>query len=281
MIPEVLGGRLQASILCNRCNHGRGAHLVATAKADPSIRIAVEALQTRIPAFARKFLEKAEYSGRAADGSTVRLSRRGGSLKVLPSKDAQESLLLDTTEAEAALAKKLLRSGLSAEEVAGFAKRFSDLIEDVPLTIPTGETFIKRCMPPTTPELGTSLMDPRLFALIAIEFAALILGDRVLRPSFDPTREFIGGSDPSGYIEVRQALVRKPYDPFHVLLLREADGLLSVQVRLFRCIVGEVVFSTISYRGVDPIYLEDLEARAGYYALDHQHARQHQWLKAT
>ena len=278
VLPDVIGGKLQVPILCNDCNHGRGAELVAKAKKDPSIRLAVEALQGRIPDFARKFLEKAEYAGRVTDGSTVRASRRGSKLEVLTSKGVRDSVILDTKEAEVALAKKLKRSGLSQDEIATYTKRFSELIEEEPLALPTGDIFVKRTMPHLKPELGNSMLDERLFALIALEFAAVILGDRVLRSSFDPVREYIFGSSSSDFIQVRQMLARHPYEPVHTIMLREKNDLLAVQVKFFGCIAGEVTFSTISYRGIDPIYLEDLEAPGSYYALDYKHAEQNQWI---
>jgi hypothetical protein len=279
ILPDALGGKLQVSILCNDCNHGRGAELVAKVKKDPSLRLAVEALQRRIPAFAHKFLEKAEYAGRVSDGSVVRASRRAGSLEVIASKGILDSVIIDTKEAEIALAKKLKRSGVSKDEIATYTKRFSELIEDEPLALPTGDIFVKRPMPHLKPHFGNSVfLDERLFVLIALEFAAVILGDRVLRPSFDPAREYILGSSSSDSVQVRQMLARRPYEPVHTLMLREKDDLLAVQVKFFGCIAGEVTFSTISYRGIDPIYLEDLEAPGSYYALDHKHAEQNQWI---
>jgi hypothetical protein len=279
VIPDFLGGRLVAPILCNVCNHGRGAELAATAKKDPSVRLAVESLQGRIPGFARKFLEGAEYEGRAADGSVVQASRRSNDLRILPSKGVEDSLILDTKEAETALAKKLRRSGKTEEEVADYTKRFADLGEDQLFTIPTGETFVKRPTPSLKPQLSGSLANDRLFALIALEFAALVLGDRVLRPSFDPAREYILGSESSEYFQVRQLLTRRPYDPTHTIMLREKDSRLALQVRLFGCLVGEVTFPTIIYSGIDPIYLEDLETPGSFYAPDLNHARNGQWIQ--
>jgi hypothetical protein len=278
VLPDVLGGRLKVPILCNKCNLGRGAELVATVKKDPSIRLAVEALQNRFPDFARKFLEKAQYAGRVPDGSLVQTSRRGNRLEVLPSKGTRDSIILDTQEAEKALAKKLRRSRHSPEVIANYIKYFSELGEEEPLTIPTGETFIKRPLPRLTPQLGNTFVDNRLFALMALEFSALILGDRVLRPSFDYAREYILGADSTDFITARQLLARQPYEPIHTLMLREKDGLLAVQIRLFSCIAGEVIFSNIAYQGIDPIYLEDLETTRSYYAPDRNHANQNQWL---
>jgi hypothetical protein len=278
ILPDILGGRLKGIILCNGCNLGRGAELVATVKQDPSIRLAVEALQSRIPDFGRRFLERAQYAGHGMDGSLVQTSRHGNRLEVLSSKGAQYSIILDTQEAEKALAKRLCRSKHSEEEIADYAKRFSVLGDEEPLTIPTGQTYIKRPLPTLTPQLGDSFVDNRLFALIALEFSALILGDRVLSPSFDPARKYILGTDSSGFIQVRTGFARQPYEPIHTLMLREKDGLLAVQIRLFGSIVGGVTFTNIAYQGIDPIYLEDLESPGSYYAPDRNHANQNQWL---
>jgi hypothetical protein len=215
VLPDSLGGKLRVPILCNDCNHGRGAELVAKVKKDPSIRLAVEALQGRIPSFARRFLEKAEYAGQTADGSLVRASRHANSLEVLESKGVRDSVILDTKEAEIALAKKLKRSGLSEDKIATYTKHFSELVEEEPFAIPTGDIFVKRSMPPLKPRLGNSILDERLFVLIALEFAAFILGDKVLRPSFDPAREYILGSGSSDFIQVRQMLARRSYEPIH------------------------------------------------------------------
>jgi len=45
IIPEILGGRLKSSILCNQCNHFLGSSIVSKLKDDPTLFYAVENLK--------------------------------------------------------------------------------------------------------------------------------------------------------------------------------------------------------------------------------------------
>lgn len=49
VIPQCIGGRLKARLLCSECNHVLGSKLVNKVKNDPSIRLAVRKLKGQIP----------------------------------------------------------------------------------------------------------------------------------------------------------------------------------------------------------------------------------------
>jgi len=61
IIPQMLGGRLAAYMLCDQCNHRFGSQLVSSLKTDISIRLAVEGVKDVVPDFASQFLERSEY----------------------------------------------------------------------------------------------------------------------------------------------------------------------------------------------------------------------------
>ena len=100
----------------------------------------------------------------------------------------------------------------------------------------------------------------------------------MLRPSFNPVREYVLGGDRSGILDVRKYSAGREYGPFHILSLRPIDTHLSVQIRLFRWLTTEVVFNGIQYKGIDPVYFEDLELRRSLLAPDHEHAAANQWI---
>jgi len=279
VIPRMLGGRLSARLLCNNCNHSFGSQFVSALKTDTSIRLAVDALKEKAPELAKQYLDGSEYVGRGSGGPEIRFRKVGNSLEFVPGKAADGSIVLDTDDALGALAKKLRRSGFDAGTIASYEALFSDAKEGEPVDIPTGETFVKRSASQIAPRFHPSTVKAELWLLIALEYSALVVGNEILRPSFDPIREQILGKRHTFEGEMKYLGAGSEYGPFHVLRLSPDYGTLAVEMRLFRWITTLVDISWIEYDGPHPAYLEDLGIRKSFLALDTQDVERNQWTE--
>src|SRR3989304_450385 len=74
IIPESLGGRLQAKILCVSCNSTLGSELIGNLKQNASIRLIMEELKTELPNLYSQLMNKATFVGKTSDGSLVHVS---------------------------------------------------------------------------------------------------------------------------------------------------------------------------------------------------------------
>jgi len=279
VIPEVIGGRLTAKLLCDKCNHEFGSAIVSKLKTDASIRLAVENLRDVIPDFSERFLNRAEYVARAGDGSQIRLTRSSEGLRVLAGRGADDSIVLDTEEALGALATKLRRAGLDESGILELQDLFLKAGEDELVHLPTNDTFVKRLLPSPVPHLGTDSLDERFWALLALEFIALIIGRQVLRASLDSVRGTILGLEEEASVSIAYYSAGSRYDPFHVLRLVPGQDTLTVEIRLFRWLVTHVNFERIAYEGPRPVYLEDLVLARSYFALDADYAEENRWMR--
>ena len=279
VIPQVIGGRLTARLLCNKCNHDFGSEITSRLKTDASIRLAVEDLKDAIPEFARRYLDRAEYVARAEDGSQVRLSRSGDSLRVLAGEGADHSILLASDEALGAIATKLKRAGLPGIAIRDYQERFLMARENEPIGLPTNETFVKRSLQPPVPNLALDHLDERFWILLSLEFVALLIGKEIFRSSLDDVRSSILRLEESVPMPIAHYSAGSRYGPFHVVRLIADYDILAVEIRLFRWLVTHVKFDWIEYEGPHPVYFEDLEDRRSYFAPDLKYAEQNKWVR--
>lgn len=266
ILPRSVGGRLEAKLLCNACNHKFGSEFVSQLNQDIKIRYAYEHLREQIPFLYNKAQAKATWVGKTPDGSIVRLSNSAGKPKILPAKQADGSLILDTNEAASALKIKLAKAKLTNEEIAKYQERFDTLSEDEFLPLPTGDIFIKRASPKFYPEIVPYNITERLPTLIAYEFIALLIGDVVYDEYFQPVRDYILLGTKTDALLVRPLFAEK-YSPYHIIDFDMEANATTINVRLFRAIIFSVTFVGLPYPGPRVIYQEDLEDRVSLIAL--------------
>ena len=278
VLPHVIGGRLQGRMLCNSCNATFGSSLVSQLKSDVSIQYAVEALKDQLPGLYAKIREKATFIGNATDGSLVRASLTNQGMKILPGTGANNSLIIDTNEAANSLLKKLTRHGISPEEAIIWRDRFISLTEDIPLQIPTGETFVKQPTPPLRPEFSQSRINDRLPVLIAFEFLSLLIGNLILSPSFHPVRQYIQYGDTTRAVTVQRFGVGRDYHAFHTIAVHPIEKAIRVDIRLFKWIAYVVIFYGFDYRGLDSVYIQDLLTPQSLFAPTRGDASHGNWF---
>lgn len=116
IIPSSLGGTLIAPFLCCRCNTELGSCVDATAKRDPCILYAVEALKSQIPNFHGKFTEEQPYLAHSPAGK-VRGRLKRGMFRVDSRKLDDGSLIQPTPDARKSIETMIRRQGRTAEEI--------------------------------------------------------------------------------------------------------------------------------------------------------------------
>jgi hypothetical protein len=279
VIPNSLGGRLQAKILCIQCNSTLGSELIGDLKHNASIRLIMEDLKAELPKLYSQLMDKVTFVGKSPDGSLIRTSSTKGTQKVIPSKGIGKSIIQDTKEASKAIENILAKDNASSEEIERVKKIFDELEENIPLAISDSYTFVKRPITRLQPELDPKIrIDDRLPALIAFEFLALLLGNQILSADFDEIRKFIRYGTPTEMISIEQVNGKKN-DTFHAIVVEPNKNTIRFHIRLFRFITFFVTFKHYVYNGLDSVYIEDLKSRKSLYARTQEDAKQNIWYE--
>ncbi len=248
VIPEALGGILVGRFLCRCCNSTLGAQIEASARFDPSIRLAAEGLLDQIPSLANRILQGQEYVAEAEAGQ-VRARRLEGRFAIQGSAQPDGSVVVPSEEAEGALRRMLSREGACEGEIVVALARFSETRVDEPVDLGRGVQAIPRRADDFQPRLATDLMDDRLALAVAYEFLALLTGEQIFDECLDPIRAALrsteGQSD--AFRVVRGRSNRGGVEPLHIISIRQALPSVIVDVRLFRWIWYEVHLPVVAF----------------------------------
>jgi len=279
IIPESLGGRLQAKILCVSCNSTLGSELIGNLKQNASIRLTMEELRKELPNLYSQLMDKATFVGKTLDGSLVHVSQAGKNSKVLSSKGANDSIIQDTRDAGKAIEKILTKNKVPSDEIERLKKIFVELGENIPLEVSDSYTFIKRPILKLQPKLDPkNQIDNRLAALIAFEFLSILIGNLILHSAFDQIRNYVRYGTPTDRILIKHVHGKQP-DPIHAIVVEPMNDAIKFHVRLFRLITFLVTFQNYSYNGLDSVYMEDLKLQKSLFAKTREEAKQGLWYE--
>lgn len=258
VIPQAIGGRLEADCICNKCNYV-GSQIVSRIRFDPALRMAVENLESDLPAsLFRKLMKGQRFVGKNEQGGpTVQIVHREGKGKVRAQAQPDGSLLIDTSKAPNQIRQRLERLGATPEQVEEALRRFDLAPENEVVLLMDGLSAIKWSTDRVEPDLTMPSIDNLLLLLIAYEYLALCLGKGIFYDYFDPVREAIlGGAWPNA-ISVER-LTTDNYRPEHRLWVIAGEDRLSVHIDLFGWSAYVVTFHGITYSGPLPAYLDNL-----------------------
>ncbi len=276
MIPACIGGTLQALILCTPCNSQFGADFVGGLKRDPSIRMAVWHLRDRIPELATQIEEGLKFIAEGVGGTTVVTSRKQGRWKTKARKLDGNCLEMDTKDAKNYLRNRLKKQGLPKAEIESWTKRFEDCENGQELQVATGETFLKNEATVKLPQLTEQSVDDRVPVLIAYEFLALCLGDKILGPDFSAIRDYVRVGTSTEQVQVLNKRTHH-YSPDHRVRFKVKDNTLTVFIQFFGWYVFEIRFCNVPTPSEEIVYVEDLENRQRLIALSSEDAKQGNW----
>lgn len=279
VIPESLGGRLQARLLCISCNSTLGSELIGNLKNNATIRLIMDDLKNELPSLYSRLMNKTTFVGKAPDGSLIRVSRSEKGQKVLSSRGMDGSIIQDTREARRALENILAKNNVASDEIEKLKKIFTELEEDVPLDVSNNYTFVKQPIIQIQPELNPDVeIDDRLPTLIAFEFLGLLIGNQILHKDFDDIRHFLHHGTPTDTIVVERVSGQKN-DTIHAIVVEPIENTIRFHIRLFRWLTFLVTFKHFIYKGPDSVYMEDLKLQKSLFAKTREEAKQNIWYE--
>ena len=278
LIPQSVGGRLEAYLLCSDCNNHFGSEFVSALREDQSIRMAAENLKHQLPKRLYENMTRGlPLLGREEGGLPVRAYRKNGKLHVIPGKAPGGPRVQDFKGARSEISKRLDKIGCPEAKKNQFLDAFEKVPEGQPFIIP-GWQFVKHPMPDLYPDSSRVRVDERVPALVAYDYLGLLLADRIYDPSFDTLRRYIRTGEKSDRHDVRR-LAFNDYEPAHMIDIERGGSDFSVNVCFFGWLVFEVRFKNSVWRGPDPVYREDLTVGGCFVAKSRSDAKKGIWYE--
>jgi len=257
IIPEFIGGKLRARILCNQCNHYLGSSLISKLPQDSSFWLAVQYLQNDIPGIYKSFDKKSQYKGISPDGSQVPIIKKDGDYLILPSKK-DGVLELDNKNAISLIKKGLNRKGYDQSLIDQLVQLYKDLNEGEYLDLPNGYRFEKVPILEIKKEMPIGLIHDSFWVLLGFEFLSLFAGDAIYDSLFDHYRDFIVGNTSTAPLQIEHLQGGRKYQAIHVLILEPEGTRVKITMRIFRWITVRIWFDNIRYGGQETHYVEEL-----------------------
>lgn len=260
IIPQSIGGRLKARLLCLKHNHLLGSTLVNKVKNDPSIRLAVRNLKDQIPRLFDAIENGQIYDAKGRDDSHVKLRYKNARLEVLAHRKEDGSLVFDTQKGLRNIAQMLRKEGLCEDEISRKIRSFDQLEENKIIQLSRSVRVVKWSIDSVFPNLQGPLLSEKVITLIAYEFLALLVGNLIYSEKLEFIREFIRRGNESDKIVIEQ-LTSRHYDPYHKIYPQLSETEIVVNIILFRWLVYKVHLRGLELISLDSVYLEDLQNR--------------------
>ena len=127
IIPDIIGGKLKAKLLCRNCNNELGSKLISKIKTDPSIRLAVKNLKNEIPELFETIEKNQIYNAKDKNDNYIKLRYKNSKLETIAHKKEDGSLILDTQKGVKNIEQMLRREGLSEDKIADRIQSFKKL----------------------------------------------------------------------------------------------------------------------------------------------------------
>lgn len=260
IIPSSLGGILFAPFLCRLCNSKLGSVVDATAKHDPSIRYAVEALKSQIPSFHGKFTEGQPYLAHSPAGKVPGRFKRG-KFRVDSRKLNDGSLIKPAPEGRKSIETMLRRQGCTVEEIQMALKVFDQVPENTLAPVTENLSVAKWSVEKIELLADGHLMDPLILFKIGYEFLALHL-DHLIYEDNTPLRHFraaLRNEIPVSEVCEVEYLRGKSYKPLHGIIFEGNNPTVQIQIRLFGWLAYRVKFSGLFVGGPRLAYTQLLD----------------------
>lgn len=208
LIPESIGGVLTSHFLCAPCNSTLGQY-EADLKKDPALRLVIGNLKSQLSALFHSISEGQQFVAQSKRGPAKGTYKKG-QFKVSGSRQPDDSLILQTDEAQLALKKMLQKEGFEPREVQEALWRFDEAPENVRVTVAPGFDIVKWTVTGVDPALDARRLVVRFdggeerlqgagvaVLKIAYEYLALHLGAAIFGNVFSPIREALARNDAS------------------------------------------------------------------------------------
>jgi len=275
IIPEIIGGRLQARILCSRCNNDLGSKLISKVKNDPSIRLAIRNLREEIPKLFEDIEKNQIYNAKGKNDNHIRLKYKNSKFETIAHKKEDGSLILDARKGIKNIAQMLRKEGLSEHEIASKIRSFKKLENNRIIRLSKTVRIVKWSIESTFfPHLQGPLLDEKVIALIAYEFLSLLVGNLIYNDKLDFIRDFIKEGKKSKKLVIEH-LTSRHYVPYHKIYPELLEAEIIINIILFGWLVYKVHIKGVKLlSSPDFVYLEDLKSRKTLIAKSVDEAKQ-------
>ncbi len=279
IIPESIGGFLEADIQCANCNNNRlGSKLVSKTKLTYTIRLAIRALKKDLPKLFKKIEEGQLYSATRSDDTVTTAFFKKGAIVSKAGIEKDGSLVVDRKDTESSLKSQLRKEGLTEEQIKIKLDEFSNLEVEKSFQISNTLKVIKRKFVSLFPLAGNVDMDDRIVTLIAYNYLCIAVGDTVFDESFNAAREFILNGSKSDKIVIEQYPYNGPYKPYHKLYLETLDDRTKVTIVLFGSIAYVISFLYIKIMTDNHVIIQDLAEKKLYFSLKIEDAKKGNYI---
>ena len=260
IIPKSIGGLFTCSFLCRDCNSHLGWAVESKIKGDPSIRFAVDALQSDIPDFARRFTEGQEFLCQGP-GGIERGINRGGKLRVKPRKTETGSLILSPEDGRKLVERRLRKAQRDECLIQEVLRKIDDAGENQKITPTSGVQVVKWPIEKVEPYIRNGRFLTSLVPLkIGYEFLALCLGTAIYNQNsaLNELRDILREGTESHPSFQLESLHASQYAPFHGVAFLGNNPHATVLIRLFGWIAFRVHFCGLAINHPRFSYKHDL-----------------------
>jgi hypothetical protein len=257
IIPESIGGNLEADLQCVCCNSELGSNVVSQAKKDPVVRLAIRSLRDQLPHLYRTMEEGQLYTTVDDVGQTTTAKYHDRRLKTKAQKLEDGSFIFDPKTGQKTIQSVLQNRGLALEEI----KTKIDIFKNAPtgqlVSLSAEISAVKREVKAAFPQFEIAEMDERVPVLISYNYLCLLLGIQVFDKRLDYIRRRIIADDHSDQLKV-EGLTSREYRPFHQVYSEPSENGILVKISLFGWLVYYVHFRNVTYGSPYVVYVEDL-----------------------
>ncbi len=261
LIPQAIGGRLSARFLCCDCNKTLGAKVDASARSDPSIRLAVNNLSTKIPKLAQQLTENQPFLGESKAGY-VRDRIKDREFRVRSAREEDGSLIQPTDQARQTVETILRKSGYGAMPNEEALAKFDQAPENEKIKVAPDLEIIKWSLRKVEHDLSKPLIDAVLPLKIAFEFLACHLGTTIYNDvqQLAEIRKLLRSGDGAYDSFHVDRLNADEYQPYHGLYFEGNDPHARVQIVLFGWLGFRVHFYGLALGGPRLVYIHNIES---------------------
>ncbi|MCZ6702561.1 MAG: hypothetical protein O6940_05915 [Ignavibacteria bacterium] len=282
IIPESLGGILEADIQCADCNNRKlGSKLVSKAKRTYTIRLAINYLKNNLPKLFNNMEEGQEYIARKIDKTTTEAVLKNGKIKSKAEKADDGSINVDRQDTEKKLREILGKEGLSKEEIEKKLDEFKKIEVDKSHKLTNSITVIKRKFVSWFQKPSESYMDERVIALIAYNYLCMVIGDIIIDSRMNFIREFILDGTKTDNLYIEQIPYTNKYAPYHKIFSEPGETEIKVTIVLFGSIISYAIVKNLSApKDYNWILVQDLEERSVMLAESFEAVKKREIYKA-
>lgn len=195
IIPDSIGGKLQAKILCKKCNNDIGSKIYKELVDDILIREAIINLRDQIPQVFDKFKINLDFEGISSDGRIVpmRYNNKGElKLKTLPAEN--DSVIYDMKISEREIKHRLEKLKTTKSDINILVEKWRNAPYNKRTTLSEGIDFKKTSINDINILYSGDRASIKVPMLISFEFLSLVIGNRIFLNGFNDIRNFISGN---------------------------------------------------------------------------------------